>query len=59
MIKNENTMKAIKRYTLMYIPALIASIVLTLSGIAMGAVLFWSIAIILLYNLIIAKTLLK
>ena len=59
MVKKEKPMKVIKKYALMYIPVLIASVVFTLTNLTIGAVLFWSIVIILLYNLVIAKTLLK
>ena len=59
MTKKENSMEVIKEFTLMYIPALIISVVFTLMNVTMGAVLFWSIVTILLYNLAITKTLLK
>ena len=59
MLKKENVMDTIKKFTLMYIPALIISVVFTLMNVTIGAVLFWSIVVILLYNLVITKSLLK
>ena len=59
ILKKENVMEAIKQITLMYIPILILSVVLTLTNVLIGAVLFWGIVIILLYNLVVANVLLK
>lgn len=50
--------KTILKYTYVLAPAYITAIVLTIANISVGAVLFWGIAINLLYNLIVTKILL-
>lgn len=59
MLKKENVMETIKDFALILIPALIISIVFTLTNIGIGAMLFWVIVITLLYNLVITKTIIK
>ena len=59
MLKKENKMEAIKNFALMLIPALIISVVFTLSNLSMGAILFWTIIVTMVYNLVITKTMIK
>ena len=59
MVKKENVMEAIKNFAVLYIPVLIISVVFTFANITMGPVLFWGIAIMLLYNVTVTKLLLK
>ena len=54
-----NTLESLKKFSLLYIPVLIVSVVFTLANITMGAVLFWGIVLIFLYNLAITKFLIK
>ena len=59
MTKETDVKEVIKRFTLMYLPVLIISVVFTLMSVTFGAVLFWGVVTILLYNLAVTKTLLK
>ncbi|NLC87333.1 MAG: hypothetical protein GX682_00910 [Clostridiaceae bacterium] len=59
MLKENEIMKVIKKYTLICIPALIISIVFTFFNITFGPVLVWGILISVLYNLSISNLMLK
>lgn len=59
ILKQKEVMSVIKKYSIALIPALIISIVFTFTNILMGAVVFWAIAIVLLYNLSITNIMLK
>lgn len=59
ILKNKEITQTIVRYTFIYIPAIIISVVFTLMNIAIGPVLFWGIIISLLYNLSISNVILK
>ena len=59
ILKEEKLSDSMKKYALALIPALIISIAITFTNIAVGTVLFWGIAITLLYNLTITNLLLR
>lgn len=59
MLKKEIVMDAIKEFALILVPALIISVVFTLSNLTVGAMLFWAVVITLLYNLVITKSIIK
>lgn len=59
MLKQKEVMSVIKRYSIVLIPTLIIAIVFTFMNISMGAIMFWAIAIGLLYNLSITNIMLK
>ena len=59
ILKNKEITQTIVRYTFIYIPVIIISVVFTLMNIAIGPVLFWGIIISLLYNLSISNVILK
>ena len=52
------TSKTIVKYLYVFAPAYISAIVLTIANISVGTVVFWGIAINLLYNLTVTKILL-
>ena len=57
--EKSSVLESLKKYGLLYIPVLIISVVFTLANITMGAMLFWGIVLIFLYNLAITKFLMK
>lgn len=59
MLKEEKINNAIKKYSLILIPTLVIAIAFTFSNIAVGTVLFWGIAIAMLYNISITNLLLR
>ncbi|MBP3255778.1 MAG: hypothetical protein J6M60_04750 [Clostridia bacterium] len=59
MLKKENVMDAIKESAIALVAGLIISVVFTLSNLTIGAILFWTIIITLIYNLVITKTIIK
>lgn len=59
MLKEEKINNAIKKYSLILIPTLVIAIAFTFANIAVGTVLFWGIAIAMLYNISITNLLLR
>ena len=59
ILKTGNVAKTVGKYTLIYVPLLVISVVFTFANIAVGAVLFWGIVINLLYNLSVSNLMLK
>ena len=59
ILKEEKLSDSMKKYALALTPALIISIAITFTNIAVGTVLFWGIAITLLDNLTITNLLLR
>lgn len=59
MLKEEKINNAIKKYSLILIPTLVIAITFTFSNIAVGTILFWGIAIVMLYNISITNLLLR
>lgn len=59
MLKEEKINNAIKKYSLILIPTLVIAIAFTFANIAVGIVLFWGIAIAMLYNISITNLLLR
>lgn len=59
MLKEEKINNAIKKYSLILIPTLVIAIAFTFSNIAVGTILFWGIAIAMLYNISVTNLLLR
>lgn len=59
MLKEKYAMDVIRRYALILVPTMIIAIVLTFFNMSIGIVLFWGIAINLIYHLSVSNMMLK